>query len=45
LSERGGGSSAKPKGAADIAAAIDPVIGFLRGGLDALKEPRKTRRR
>jgi AcrR family transcriptional regulator len=38
LSERGG-SSAKPKSAADIAAQIDPVITFLRGGLAALKEP------
>jgi AcrR family transcriptional regulator len=40
LSERGGGSSAKPKSAADMAALIDPVITFLRGGLDGLKEPR-----
>src|SRR5712691_9571435 len=45
LTERGGGLSAKPKSAADVAAAIDPVITFLRGGLDALKEPHTTRRR
>jgi AcrR family transcriptional regulator len=45
LSERGGDVSKKPKSAADIAAAIDPVITFLRGGLDALKAPRTTRRR
>jgi hypothetical protein len=37
LSERGGG----PKNPADRAALIDPVIKFLRGGLDALKEPRR----
>ena len=29
----------------DSQQAIDPVITFLRGGLDALKEPRRTRRR
>jgi AcrR family transcriptional regulator len=39
LSERGRGSGAKPKSAADVAALIDPVIAFLRGGLEALKEP------
>jgi AcrR family transcriptional regulator len=44
LTERSG-SSAKPKSAADMAARIDPVITFLRGGLDAIKEPQKTRRR
>src|SRR6266576_6257016 len=44
LTERGSGSRAKAKSAADVAAAIDPVITFLRGGLDALKEPRTTRR-
>ena len=38
LSERGS-SPLKPKNAADLAAEIDPVITFLRGGLDALKEP------
>ncbi|MDT5050567.1 MAG: hypothetical protein QOG75_6479, partial [Mycobacterium sp.] len=27
----------KPTSAADVAAMIDPVITFLRGGLDALK--------
>jgi AcrR family transcriptional regulator len=36
LSERSG-SKKKPKSAADVAAMIDPVITFLRGGLDALK--------
>jgi AcrR family transcriptional regulator len=45
LTERGAGPKAKPKSAADVAAAIDPVITFLRGGLDALKEPRTTGRR
>jgi AcrR family transcriptional regulator len=44
LSERGGGTK-KSKSAADLAAAIDPVITFLRGGLEAVKEPRTTRRR
>src|SRR5712664_4206070 len=39
LTERGSGSRAKAKSTADVAAAIDPVITFLRGGLDALKEP------
>jgi AcrR family transcriptional regulator len=41
LSERRGRGSAKPKSTAEIAALIDPVITFLRGGLDALKEPSK----
>jgi AcrR family transcriptional regulator len=45
LSERGGGTKNKSKSAADLAAAIDPVITFLRGGLDALKAPRPTRGR
>jgi AcrR family transcriptional regulator len=45
LSERSGGSTPKPKGADDVAAQIDPVITFLRGGLEALKKPRTTRRR
>jgi len=45
LYERGAGASAKPKTAAEVAALIDPVITFLRGGLDALKQPRTTRRR
>jgi AcrR family transcriptional regulator len=44
LSERGEGTK-KSKGAAELAAAIDPVITFLRGGLEALREPRTTRRR
>ena len=37
LSEQSAGSSEKR--AEDVAAQIDPVITFLRGGLDALKEP------
>jgi AcrR family transcriptional regulator len=45
LYERGAGTSAKPKTAAEVAALIDPVIAFLHGGLDALKQPRTTRRR
>jgi AcrR family transcriptional regulator len=44
LVERGGGSKAKPHNAEEVAAQIDPVITFLRGGLEALKEPRTTRR-
>jgi AcrR family transcriptional regulator len=38
LTERG--PEAKPKSAEEVAARIDPIITFLRGGLDALKEPR-----
>jgi AcrR family transcriptional regulator len=38
LSEQREGPSAKPKTAEDLAALIDPVIAFLRGGLDALKD-------
>jgi len=45
LSERGGGPSAKPKSADDVAAQIDPVITFLRGGLEALKQQGTKRRR
>jgi AcrR family transcriptional regulator len=45
LAERGGGPRAKPKSADDIAARIDPIITFLRGGLEALKDPRTTRHR
>ena len=41
LSERGDGPSRKPKSADEFAALIDPVITFLRGGLDALKEPNR----
>ncbi len=44
LTERGG-KSAKPQSPAEVAALIDPVITFLRGGLDAVKEPRTPRRR
>jgi hypothetical protein len=36
LTERGEGPKGKPKSADDRAALIDPVITFLRGGLDAL---------
>jgi len=39
LSERG----RTLRTAEDVAAQIDPVIAFLRGGLDALKEPAKDR--
>jgi AcrR family transcriptional regulator len=42
LSERG--SSTKPQNPADVEALIDTVITFLRGGLEAVKEPRTTRR-
>jgi AcrR family transcriptional regulator len=45
LADRDGGAKAKPKSAAELGALIDPIITFLRGGLDALKEPRTTRRR
>jgi AcrR family transcriptional regulator len=45
LSERDGDTKEKSRSAADLAAAIDPVITFLRGGLDALKDPPATRRR
>jgi AcrR family transcriptional regulator len=45
LSERGDGPRANPKTAEEVAAMIDPVITFLRGGLGALKEPRPARRR
>jgi AcrR family transcriptional regulator len=38
-------AATKPQSADEIAALIDPVMTFLRGGLDALKEPRTTRRR
>jgi AcrR family transcriptional regulator len=40
LSERGEGPSAKHKSVDDVAVLIDPIITFLRGGLEALKEPR-----
>ena len=42
LSERGEGPSARPKTSDDVAGLIDPVITFLRGGLDELKEPSPT---
>jgi hypothetical protein len=41
LSVRGG---PKPDRADEVAAAIEPVMTFLRGGLDALKEPSAKRR-
>jgi AcrR family transcriptional regulator len=37
LFEQGGDQSAKPTSVDEMAALIDPVITFLRGGLDALK--------
>lgn len=40
LSEHGKGSKAKPESVEALAAQIDPIITFLRGGLDALKQPR-----
>jgi AcrR family transcriptional regulator len=40
-----GDPSAKPKTADEVAASIDPVITFLRGGLEALKAPSTTRMR
>src|SRR6266852_1101210 len=43
LTERGG-SKAKPQTPAQVAALIDPVITFLRGGLEAVKEPRAPKR-
>ena len=45
LTEQGESSSGKPKSADEVAVLIDPVITFLRGGLEALKEPRTARRR
>jgi AcrR family transcriptional regulator len=45
LFERGGRPSAKPHSADEVAALIDPVITFLRGGLEALKQPSTSRRR
>jgi AcrR family transcriptional regulator len=45
LAERDGSPRTKPHSAEELAAKIDPVITFLRGGLDALKEPRTTGRR
>jgi hypothetical protein len=41
LSVRGG---PKPDSADEVAAVIEPVMTFLRGGLDALEEPRANRR-
>ncbi|HEV7641229.1 MAG TPA: TetR family transcriptional regulator [Gaiellaceae bacterium] len=40
LADQGRGTHKSPKTAAAIAAQIDPIISFLRGGLDALKDPR-----
>jgi AcrR family transcriptional regulator len=45
LTERDEHQRGKTKSADDIAAQIDPVITFLRGGLDALKGPGTTRLR
>jgi AcrR family transcriptional regulator len=44
LAERGA-SKARPWTREELAAQIDPIFTFLRGGLDALKQPRTTRRR
>jgi AcrR family transcriptional regulator len=40
LAQEGRDSNMKKKSPAEVAAHIDPVIAFLRGGLDALKDPR-----
>jgi AcrR family transcriptional regulator len=40
LSDRSQNSDGKPKSPEEFAARIDPVITFLRGGLEALKDPR-----
>ena len=40
-----GASKARPWTPEELAAQVDPVFTFLRGGLDALKQPLKTRRR
>jgi AcrR family transcriptional regulator len=45
LLERDGGPQSELHSPEEVAARIDPVITFLRGGLDALKQPRTTRRR
>jgi len=42
LSAKGG--DAKPVSVDEAAALLDPVMTFLRGGLDALKEPSAKRR-
>jgi AcrR family transcriptional regulator len=44
LADRGA-SKTKPWTPKELAAQIDPVFTFLRGGLDALKRPPTTRRR
>jgi hypothetical protein len=43
LAERGA-SKAKPWTPDELAAQIDPVVTFLRSGVDALKPPRETSR-
>jgi AcrR family transcriptional regulator len=40
LADRSESSSGKPNSPEEFAARINPVITFLRGGLEALKEPR-----
>jgi AcrR family transcriptional regulator len=40
-----GASKTRPWTPEELAAQVDPVFTFLRGGLDALKQPRKPRRR
>src|SRR5256885_386284 len=37
LYERDAGKKAKPRAADELATLLDPVFGFLRGGLDALR--------
>jgi AcrR family transcriptional regulator len=44
LFQRGEEATAKPQSREEAAALIDPVITFLRGGLEALKAPDSTRR-
>jgi hypothetical protein len=43
LFEQGGGPSAKPKTAEEVAALVDPIITFLRGGLEALTKTSRAR--
>jgi hypothetical protein len=44
LADRGA-SKTRPWTPKELAAQIEPVFTFLRGGLDALKQPRPRRRR
>jgi AcrR family transcriptional regulator len=45
LAEQDDGPKARPPSSDEVAAKIDPVITFLRGGLEALKAPGPKRRR